>query len=428
MGRITEDMVRRRAEHNNSEIFSLEELSLHQQDIERLEHLGRWCRELRILYLQNNLIPRIENVGRLKKLEYLNLALNNIEVIENLEGCESLQKLDLTVNFVSLLSSVGSLRSNTHLKELFLLGNPCAQYQGYRPYVISTLPQLQSLDGEPIKRAERLRAGQDLETLKRRVLEQEAEQLQKREREKREGRKDNTPTINNGSDNASPACETEQLQKEKEFWETPCDFSPESRLEAHRHLEEKKRHCTTDREKKPKKSRTLITEDGRVLNVNEPKLDFTLTEDEENSSIQLDLHVYRHMDSSLMEVDVQPTYIRVMVKGKVFQLVLSAEVKPDASSAQRSQATGHLLITMPRAHGEVTPKKLPERKPLMCHSNQHSEEKGREWLEVDPSKSSRLDLTNIATATPTDNQLPRKPLERPTSKHFEDDPDVPPLI
>jgi len=27
-----------------------------------------------------------ENVGRLKKLEYLNLALNNIERIENLEG------------------------------------------------------------------------------------------------------------------------------------------------------------------------------------------------------------------------------------------------------------------------------------------------------------------------------------------------------
>lgn len=28
----------------------------------------------------------VENVGRLKKLEYLNLALNNIELIENLEG------------------------------------------------------------------------------------------------------------------------------------------------------------------------------------------------------------------------------------------------------------------------------------------------------------------------------------------------------
>ena len=52
----------------------------------RIEHLDRWCRGLKILYLQNNLIPRIENVSRLKQLVYLNLALNNIETIENLEG------------------------------------------------------------------------------------------------------------------------------------------------------------------------------------------------------------------------------------------------------------------------------------------------------------------------------------------------------
>lgn len=32
---VTEEMVRRRAEHNEMEIFSLEEISLHQQDIER---------------------------------------------------------------------------------------------------------------------------------------------------------------------------------------------------------------------------------------------------------------------------------------------------------------------------------------------------------------------------------------------------------
>lgn len=113
---VTEELIRSRAEHNEGEIFSLEEVSLHQQDLERIEHIGRWCRDLRILYLQNNLIPRIgiysichlisssllntissishalcvcpENLGRLKKLEYLNLALNNIELIENLEGEE----------------------------------------------------------------------------------------------------------------------------------------------------------------------------------------------------------------------------------------------------------------------------------------------------------------------------------------------------
>ncbi|KAJ8337299.1 hypothetical protein SKAU_G00385190 [Synaphobranchus kaupii] len=141
---ITEDLIRRRAEHNNGEIFSLEEVSLHQQDIEKIEHIDKWCRDLKILYLQNNLIPRIENICKLKKLEYLNVALNNIEVIENLEGCESLQKLDLTVNFVGQLSSVQSLKGNLHLRELFLVGNPCTEFEGYRQYVVASLPQLKA--------------------------------------------------------------------------------------------------------------------------------------------------------------------------------------------------------------------------------------------------------------------------------------------
>ena len=65
-----------------------------------------------------NLISNKENISRLKKLEYLNLALTNIERIENLEGCEFLNKLDLTVNFVGELTSVDSLVENIHLKEL----------------------------------------------------------------------------------------------------------------------------------------------------------------------------------------------------------------------------------------------------------------------------------------------------------------------
>lgn len=56
---VTEDLIRRNAEHNECVIFSLEELSLHQQEIERLEHIDKWCRDLKILYLQNNLIGKI---------------------------------------------------------------------------------------------------------------------------------------------------------------------------------------------------------------------------------------------------------------------------------------------------------------------------------------------------------------------------------
>uniref|UniRef100_A0A3Q4HGS4 Leucine-rich repeat-containing protein 6 n=1 Tax=Neolamprologus brichardi TaxID=32507 RepID=A0A3Q4HGS4_NEOBR len=230
---VTEDLIRRRAEHNECEIFSLEEVSLHQQDIERIEHLDRWCKELRILYLQNNLIPRIENVGRLKKLEYLNLALNNIEVIENLEGCESLQKLDLTVNFVGRLSSVESLRHNIHLRELFLVGNPCTQFEGYRQFVVAALPQLKSLDRTEISRSERIQASQGLEEARRRVAEQEQEYLRRRAEEKEEENQE----LNENPKNP----EEDEEQREREFWHTPCSFTPESRLEAYRHLEEKRR-------------------------------------------------------------------------------------------------------------------------------------------------------------------------------------------
>ena len=40
--------------------------------------LTRLCPELQILYLQHNLIGKIENLRRLRDLDYLNLALNNI--------------------------------------------------------------------------------------------------------------------------------------------------------------------------------------------------------------------------------------------------------------------------------------------------------------------------------------------------------------
>nr|XP_019968107.1 PREDICTED: protein tilB homolog [Paralichthys olivaceus] len=281
MVHITEDMVRRRAEHNDCEIFSLEEVSLHQQDIERIEHLDKWCRDLRILYLQNNLVSRMENLSRLKKLEYLNLALNNIEVIENLEGCESLQKLDLTVNFIGCLSSVESLRHNIHLRELFLVGNPCTLFEGYRQFVVSSLPQLKWLDGTEISRSERIRSSQGLEEVKRRVLEQEKEYLRRRAEEREEvqrkaaGEERGNKERRGGPDgswktntdrrleeneesqeveeneesqevveNKKPQATSPDLdeeQQEEEFWHTPCSFTPESRLEAHRHLEEKRR-------------------------------------------------------------------------------------------------------------------------------------------------------------------------------------------
>ncbi|XP_069477748.1 dynein axonemal assembly factor 11 [Ambystoma mexicanum] len=473
MGKITEDLLRRRAEHNNCEIFSLEEISLHQQEIERIEHIDRWCRDLKILYLQNNLIPKIENVSRLKKLEYLNLALNNVETIENLEGCESLQKLDLTVNFVGQLSSIECLKHNVHLKELFLVGNPCTEFEGYREFVLATLPQLKWLDGKEIERTERIRAQQSYPVVRQQIRDQEQTYLRKRVKQKEEAlaklqekasskTKGNKPgfdgrwytDINNTIPNSTDDKENSQLvnaeegeeevkqeidenEEDEKFWQEPSLYTPESRLETHRYMEEKRKaKDTTREEKKPHKTRTLVTAEGRVLNVNEAKIDFSLIEDDDNNQLILDLSIYRFLDTSLVDIDIQATYVRVMVKGKAFQLVLPTEVKPDSSSAKRSQTTGHLLITMPkvteiiRTNSKSTMKaKATKSSGLETKQSTQTAEK----LEVDPSSYSFPDVANIVQKKKPVRQGPihlqnTKLTCHEKSDSFDDNSEVPPLI
>lgn len=63
------------------------------------------------------------------------------------------------------LPTVATLKPCYDLRELHLLGNPCTSWKGYRNYVISTLPQLLSLDGEEITAAERAQAVADFPLL-----------------------------------------------------------------------------------------------------------------------------------------------------------------------------------------------------------------------------------------------------------------------
>ncbi|XP_021039322.1 protein tilB homolog [Mus caroli] len=472
MGRITEDLIRRNAEHNDCVIFSLEELSLHQQEIERLEHIDKWCRDLKILYLQNNLIGKIENVSKLKKLEYLNLALNNIERIENLEGCEWLTKLDLTVNFIGELSSVKTLTHNIHLKELFLMGNPCADFDGYRQFVVVTLQQLKWLDGKEIERSERIQALQNYASVEQQIREQEKAYCLRRAKEKEEAQRKLEEENESEDKKSSPgfdghwytdihtACpsatenqdylqvpetqeeqhntkESDDIEDDLAFWNKPSLFTPESRLETLRHMEKQRKaqDKLSEKKKKVKPPRTLITEDGKVLNVNEAKLDFSLKDDEKHNQIILDLAVYRYMDTSLIEVDVQPTYVRVMVKGKPFQLALSTEVQPDRSSAKRSQTTGHLLICMPKVGemitgGQRTPTSV---KTTSTSSREQTNPRRKqiERLEVDPSKHSCPDVSTIVQEKRhKPKRMESQPRDEPSEEDpdFEDNPEVPPLI
>ena len=157
--RITEQLLRQKAEHNEGRLIDLEELALHQLEIERIEHFDMLCRHIKILLLQNNMIPKMENLSKLKELEYINLTLNNIEKIEGLEGCDSLKKIDLTCNFIgaeNLLESVKNLRKCSSIEEVYLMGNPLCDFDKYKQIVIAICPNIQSIDGEKITPSQRI--------------------------------------------------------------------------------------------------------------------------------------------------------------------------------------------------------------------------------------------------------------------------------
>lgn len=127
-----------------------------------------------------------------------------------------------------------------------------------------------------------------------------------------------------------------------------------------------------NQEKKEDVKKSVVrcfTKDGKPLNINQAKLKFHFIEDNPEEFI-LELEVYKYLDTNLMEVDVQPIYVKVVVKGKIFQFVLPEEVYTDRSVAQRSQTTGHLVVRMPRVGYKPTKKT-----PLL---NKHKEESENE--------------------------------------------------
>lgn len=55
----------------------------------------------------------------------------------------------------------------------------------------------------------------------------------------------------------------------------------------------------------------------------------------------------------MIDADIQPNYVRVTAKQKIFQLALDQEIRTSDSTIQRSQTTGHLLIIMPKLHFSI---------------------------------------------------------------------------
>ena len=347
MVRITKDVLRRKSEHNEGTMAELEEISLHQMEIERIENIDALCPKLRILYLQNNIIGKLENLRRLKDLEYLNVALNNITKIEGLQSCEFLNKLDLTVNFIDVDAweeSVSNLERNSHLCDIYIVGNPVCEWEGHFDYLVARLPQVRRVDGKEITRTQRILAAQRLPSLSAELRELARAKLKEK---------------------ATQAPAADVLLGEDEL----CDHTPEVRTEIYREMAEQKAEKEAEEKSRRPRERDYANEhktaaasattkescffpDGRVKQTNQGGFKFSF--EENRRFLTLRVQIPRFVDTSLVEADVQPTYVTIVIKNKVLRLELPGEVKPDSGKCERSQTTGELKLTLPKVRqGEV---------------------------------------------------------------------------
>jgi protein TilB len=385
MTRLTRELIRKKAEHHEGILPDLEEISLHQLELERIEVVGDICRKIQILYLQNNIIPKIENLSHCKDLQYLNVALNNIERIEGLRTCEFLNKLDLTVNFIDLDTfeeSIAELRHNRQLRDLYLMGNPCTDWDGCREFVAAVLGQLEQLDGKAITRTERIVAQQKLPLLLK-ELRLKAQQV----RIKKIQEKGLPYDENEYTSESRREMYLEQAAEKKEKEDREKAMRPRER--------NKEKEHTESVQKAREKEQNQIKTHNTIRQCNEGRYDFKMLDDDGNGNVVVEVEIPRFIDTSLVDVDVQPNHVSIVIKNKTLRLRFEDNVRPDAGKAERSKITGCLKLTLPKVD---TSKVLRTRKLMEQQKKEALERIEAEKLERELSKKKTVSTQLLMSA------------------------------
>lgn len=174
--------------------------------------------KMRSLYLQENLIEKIENLDVMPELVQLNLSDNLLKTIEGLENnkkldslyikrnkiglnglddlkglleCPALSCLDLSENRIDDPACLDEIFAKMpKLSVLYLTGNGCVKkIKNYRKTVISKIPTLKYLDDRPVFEEDRrhaeafARGGIEEERKERATIKQENEARDEKNRQ-----------------------------------------------------------------------------------------------------------------------------------------------------------------------------------------------------------------------------------------------------
>lgn len=166
----------------------------------------------------------------------------------------------------------------------------------------------------------------------------------------------------------------------------------------------------------------------------------------------LELAVPKFLDTSAIDIDIQPTWVAIAIKSKEFLIHTPCEINVDSCKAERSQGTGALVLTMPKL-GEVLGAPELEDRPTNLTSVVHdkkAKERAKEKASTDltdsaigktaatvnlnvveASKEERAALQKRRQDELADQWAPKKKPgkvgEKVVSPNFIDNPEVPPL-
>lgn len=289
------------------------------------------------------------------------------------------------------------LKPLQHLRELYMLGNPSQSDWpdgGFQEYVIASLPQLELLDGKEIHKSDRIKALQVFAARQRYLREQavfvraekakqqaEEDVLDAIEQEKEAQAKAEQGVIEVSSHEATDisaqskkrGSEPQKPKKSVLGSDEKVPYTQHTRREMYMELaEQKETEEARKRENQPKDRNTEAehaealrkvrlhetqgddSSERAIRQCNEGKWDFRLLD--EIFDIVLEVDLPRFLDTSLIDVDVHPSYVSIVVKNKLLRLRFPELVHSDAGKAERSKVTGTLRLTLPKAHVSETQK------------------------------------------------------------------------
>ena len=147
-------------------LLKLTHIHLDRENIEEIDNIAEYLGEVTHLYLQYNLIKKIEILDFLVNIKFLILSNNKIEKIENLTCLKRLKLLDLSHNLIDKIDVYELPKS---LSFLDLRENECFKSQSwyannYEEKLLNYLVELKQLNGEDFfDEAEALRPTHDYE-------------------------------------------------------------------------------------------------------------------------------------------------------------------------------------------------------------------------------------------------------------------------